>query len=158
MANASNLQLLAARSPLSCWILWSFLPPSFTLDGTTSGGPLLWLGWDACCWGGWWREPALGLFLSTVKEHLLSVVTTFIIIIPPSIVAAAGLRAVPPTLYTLVRVTCSELQCQSSGYFCSPELFCPISRFDGSQCCSSDSPDGKMDSLNAISFPYPNQI
>lgn len=45
MVSASNLQLLTARSSLSCW---SFLPPSGTLSGTTSGGPLLWLGWDAC--------------------------------------------------------------------------------------------------------------
>ncbi len=88
MATASNLLLLAARSPRSCWMLWSFLPPSATLAGTTSGGPLLWFGWDACCWGCCWRELALGLFLSTVKEHVLSVVTTLIIIIPPSITAA----------------------------------------------------------------------
>lgn len=47
----------------------------------------------------------MGLFLSTVKEHVLSVVTMLIIIIPPSIAAAAALTAVPPTLYTAVRVT-----------------------------------------------------
>lgn len=96
MVTASNLQLLAARSPLSCWMLLSFLPASVALAGTTSGGPLPWLDWDAWCWGGCWRELALVLFLSTVKEHVLSVVTTLIIIIPPSIAAAAGLAAVPP--------------------------------------------------------------
>lgn len=105
MATASNLQLLAARSPLSCWMLWSFVPPSVTLAGTTSGGPLLWFCWHACCFGCCWRELAFGLFLSTVREHVLSVVTTLIIIIPPSITAAAALTAVPPTLYNPVRVT-----------------------------------------------------
>ncbi len=101
MATASNLLLLAARSPRSCWMLWSFLPPSATLAGTTSGGPLLWFGWDACCWGCCWRELALGLFLSTVKEHVLSVVTTLIIIIPPSITAAVVWQQYHPP-YTLL--------------------------------------------------------
>lgn len=96
--NASDLQLLAARSPLSSWIFWSFLLLPVPPAGTTSGGPLLWFGCDACCcWCCGWQGLALGLFLSTVKEHVLSVVTTLIIITPPSITAAVGLTAVPPT-------------------------------------------------------------
>lgn len=47
----------------------------------------------------------MGLFLSTVKEHVLSIVTTLIIIIPPSMAAVAGLAAGPSPLQTAVRVT-----------------------------------------------------
>ena len=38
---------------------------------------------------------------------------------------------------------CSKVQCQSVGYFCSTEVFCPISQSDKSQCCSSNSSDIK---------------
>ena len=33
-----------------------------------------------------------------------------------------------------------------------------LNQSDDSQCCSSDSPDVRMESPNAISFPYPNSI
>lgn len=83
-ATASNLQLLAARSPLSCWMPWHLLWPLDVLPGTTFGGPLALLGSVVGCWGACCQELALGLLLSTAKEHELSVVVTLMVITPPS--------------------------------------------------------------------------
>lgn len=93
-ANASNLQLLAARSPLSCWMPWHLLWALVALPGTTSGGLLARLGSDVGCWGVCCQELALGLLLSTVKEHELSVVTTLMVITPPSMACVSGQTAV----------------------------------------------------------------
>lgn len=55
--------------------------------------------------------------------------------------------------------TRSQLQCQIPRFIsAAQELFRPISPSDEPRCCSSENPPVKMDSLRAISFPYPNSI
>lgn len=63
---------------------WHLLWPPDVLPGTTFGGPLALLGSVVGCWGACCQELALGLLLSTAKEHELSVVLTLMVIPPPS--------------------------------------------------------------------------
>lgn len=128
MATASNLQLLVARSPLSCCgMFWPLLWPLEVLPGTTSGGPLARLTSDVGCWGVCSWELVLALLLSTAKEHELSVVTTLMVITAPSMAPGTGLTVV---LYHPLDHVGHNYKClgyQSLGSLTGTEIFCPIS-------------------------------